>query len=837
MIRPNYILDLNTEIAVDNFAGGGGGSTGIEHALGRHVDECINHDPHALGMHRINHPQSIHHCEDVFEKEPSEICHGRPVGLAWFSPDCKHFSKAKGGKPLSKKIRGLAFVMLKWAKYGAKVLYMENVEEIQTWGPLLHHPKHKKDCACGKPCGKADPTQRGRTWRSFLAALGPGVDPASPDLADMLEVLNRRGRVSVTREELIQGFRYHVEFRELRACDYGAPTIRKRLFLIARKDGKPIVWPEPTHAKPEDIKRGIRLKPYRTVAECIDWSVPCHSIFLSKKQARAVRCKRPLATSSLRRMAKGVDRYVLKAKRPFLVNLTHQGSDERNEPIDKPMATITGARRGEKALVDASVTPFLSEQANASSQRNVSADKPCPTICAETKGGHWSLVSASLTREFGQSIGQPVSDPAPTTTAGGGGKSKLIAASLATHTTGHSGCKPSDPLKTIATGGHHALVTAHLTKFITGSVGKELTEPAPVITAGSHSPETHGGAASTLGLMSASLAHMAHGERDKSGKKRGRGAHAMDEQMPTVTASPDCALVAAHMVQKGHVHSNSDMVKGADEPMRTQATRAEHGVVAASLVKLRGNPDTHGVPGQPSDEPVNTISAGGQHHALSTAYLAQHNAGFNTNPGHDTREPMSTISAKGLQQQVVVGALTVYYGSEADGQALDESMRSVTSKARFGLTEGKTCALETMAPPASEMTAEQIAGAHRVAKFLRRFGVEFEGEFASIVVDGVTLVIFDLGMRMLLPSELFKAQGFPETYVIDRAWMINPKTGELLDVKLTKEQQIRMCGNSVSPPVAAALVAANNPEMCVRFKNDRRKPKRRTAYERSLVRN
>lgn len=752
---PQLILDIHEEIIVDNFAGGGGASTGIELALGRHVDHAINHSFDALGMHRINHPQTVHHCEDVFDVDPEVLAEGRRIGAAWFSPDCKHFSKAKGGKPLDKKIRGLALVMIRYAKIRTRVMFMENVEEIRTWGPLL---------ADGRP----DPAHKGRTWLALLAILGGGIAAEHPDLPMILEVLAG----TVTREECVEGFGYECETRELRACDYGAPTIRKRLFMVARCDGRPIVWPVATHAnaRTEDARqraRGERRRaPWRPIAECIDWHLPCPSIFLSKAQAKKERCRRPLAASTLRRIATGVDRYVLKAAHPFLVSLTHQGG-ERVEPVDEPARTLTGAHRGEKALVvpvlsrfngdhagrvdgalrtqdilsplstqdtsnrfgvaEASLAPFLTEHSNASNQRNFPADEPLRTQCAGVKGGHFATVSVNLMRHFGKSVGQGVDCPAPTVVAGGGGKTALV----------------------------------------TGT-----------------------------------LVHCAHGERDKNGKKRGRGCHDVCEPMPSVLASPDVAIVTGTLVGAGGRAAQS-RPRGLGEPLHTATAKADTCLAAASLVKLRGDVETHG--NAPAlSEPLHTLSAGGKHHGISCAYLAQHNAGFNTTPGRDALEPISSITGSGSQQQVVMGTLAAYYGSEADGQAVDEPLRTISTKPRFGLAE--SVAVMPI------MTEEQIEGARRVAAFLREYGVVFDGEFATI--DGY--VIVDIGMRMLTPRELFRAQGFPEAYVIDRAWVIDPATGALTEVTLTKEQQIRMCGNSVCPPVAAAIVRVNVPEMVVR---------------------
>jgi DNA (cytosine-5)-methyltransferase 1 len=260
-IPPQMGLNFSGEITVDNFAGGGGASTGIEAGLGRPVDIAINHDPASIAMHEVNHPHTRHYCESVWDIDPRKVCAGRPVGLAWFSPDCKHFSKAKGGKPVEKKIRGLAWVVLRWAAtVHPRVIMLENVEEFITWGPLTTDPEG--NCY---PC----PKKKGRTFNSFVNAL--------------------------------KRHSYTVEWKELRACDYGAPTIRKRLFLVARCDGQPISWPEPTHGDPKSaaVKSG-QLKPWRTAAECIDWSLPCPSIFDRKK---------PLAEATLRRIAKGTSRH------------------------------------------------------------------------------------------------------------------------------------------------------------------------------------------------------------------------------------------------------------------------------------------------------------------------------------------------------------------------------------------------------------------------------------------------------------------------------------------------------------------------------------------------
>ncbi|ENV46208.1 hypothetical protein P255_02959 [Acinetobacter brisouii CIP 110357] len=314
---------LPYELIIDNFAGGGGTSTGLEAAFGRPVDIAINHDPKALAMHRANHPDTKHYCESVWDIDPIEVTGNQPVGLVWLSPDCKHFSKAKGGKPVEKKIRGLAWVALRWAaKTRPRVIMLENVEEFKTWGRAAED---------GRPC----PKHKGETFRSFVKALR------------------------------YQG--YEVKWRELRACDYGSPTIRKRFFLIARRDGLPIVFPKPTHADPKssEVKNG-KLKPWRTAAECIDWTIPCPSIFERSK---------PLVDATSRRLANGLVRQVINNPDPFIVDVDSQ-----------------------------QVAPVMTEIANASSPRCMSANEPLRTICAQVKGGHHALVTALIEKHSDKNV-------------------------------------------------------------------------------------------------------------------------------------------------------------------------------------------------------------------------------------------------------------------------------------------------------------------------------------------------------------------------------------------------------------------------------------------------
>jgi DNA (cytosine-5)-methyltransferase 1 len=583
MTARQFILPLAHELIVDLFAGGGGASCGIEQALGRHVDIAVNHDPEAVSLHQANHPQTQHFVSDVFEVDPVAVCDGRPVGLLWASPDCKHFSKAKGGKPVSKKIRGLAWVVVKWAKLARpRMIHLENVEEFQTWGPLL-------------PNGRVCPDRKGRTFRTWKRAL------------------ERLG--------------YVVEHRELRACDYGAPTTRKRLFLTARRDGLPIVWPEPTHAKAPT--RGSGLLPWRTAAECIDWSLPCPSIF-----TRA----RPLAENTMRRIARGVMKYVVGAAEPFIVPVTHP-SDARVQPITEPLRTITSAQRGEFAMAVPTLIQTGYGERPGQAPRVPGLDKPLGTA---VDGQKHALVTAFLAKHYGgnETPGTPLHRPVDTITTQD--HHHLVCASMVALANGDHAERPGtrasavdEPVRTIhAGGGNHALLTAHLAKFRGESPGTAADAPVDTITAGSH-----------------------------NGRPAGAG-HGM-------------------------------------------------GLVASSLVKLRG-----------------------------------------TSTAASTDEPLATVSAQGTHHAEVRALLTKFYGQGGQDQDLREPLHTVPTRDRFAL----------------------------------------------VTVAGELYAIADIGMRMLEPRELYRAQGFPESYVIDRG-----ADGRVLP----KHAQVRMCGNSVCPPLARAIVAAN----------------------------
>ena len=449
-------------IIVDYFAGGGGASVGIELALGHPVTIAVNHDPEAIAMHRANHPYTKHLCESVWDVDPRAECAGRKVGLAWFSPDCKHFSKAKGGTPVSKNIRGLAWVVLRWAgTVRPRVIFLENVEEFLTWGPVRR--------------GKPVKAKRGQTFQKWKAQL--------------------------------EGLGYTVDYRILKASDYGVPTIRKRLYLVARCDGQPIVWPEPTHGDPK--AKGFdpkKLKPWRTAAECIDFKLPTTSIFGREK---------PLKPNTMQRITRGVEKFVLKNPQPFIVQVNHDGGF-RGQSIDEPLQTITakhgygvvapvvtkfqqnslgqspdapldtvmaGATRF--GLAAPVMTPIGYGERDGQYTRAVSVEQPLGTIVAANK--HFLSVTF-ISKYFGGVVGADIENPLPTVTATD--HNALAAAHLLEYYGNAQAGLPLDsPLHTVTTKDRESVVTSHLCVLRNHMDGKDLREPLPTITATGHFAE------------------------------------------------------------------------------------------------------------------------------------------------------------------------------------------------------------------------------------------------------------------------------------------------------------------------------------------------------------
>lgn len=670
-------------LIVDNFAGGGGASTGIEMAIGRSVDIAINHDENAIAMHSTNHPDTQHYCESVFDVDPVSACADLPVTLAWFSPDCRHFSKAKGAKPVKKEIRGLAWIVIRWAlRKRPRVIMLENVEEFRTWGPLIDTPSKPDmpDSLLPMFIGPVypgsshpDPLRAGETFRAFVDMLSTGISVNHPALAECCEFLD----LDPNGEDvamLVAGLGYVVDFRELRACDYGAPTIRKRFFMVMRSDNQPVSWPIPTHGDPKSTEvRNGKLAPWRTAAECIDWEIAAPSIFGRK---------RSLADNTLKRIARGIQRFVIESASPFIVKCNHTSTRThydcfRGQELNSPLQTIT------KTHGYALAVPHLTKFRTGATGQDVS--KPVPTITAGTSkrpggNGHaLGIVEASLTPFI----------------AGNGGSEYQAKP------------RPIDkPAHTILKESHACLVAPVVARQFGCSIGHRIDEPSATITAG-------GGGKSQLVMPT--LIQMGYGERPGQQPR----VLQLDNPLGTVTAVGNKFATVSAFLAKHYGGNYTGPGVGLDGPAHSVTTVDHHAVVASHLVKLRGTCRD----GQRSDAPIPTVTAGGLH----------------------IGEVKTTLAA----------------------QNYDEEKASL------------------------------------VAEFLHKYcGVDCNG---IVNIGDSTFRIVDIGMRMLQPHELYKAQGFPDWYVIDQDYR---------GVKYAKDKQVARCGNAVPPPFAEALVRANLPELC-----------------------
>jgi DNA (cytosine-5)-methyltransferase 1 len=748
-------------LVIDNFAGGGGASTGIEAALGRAIDVAINHDAEAVAMHEANHPGTHHYCQSVWKADPREVVAehgGGPVALAWFSPDCKHFSKAKGGKPVEKNIRDLAWVVVTWAQRVRPLMIMlENVEEFRTWGPL-------------GPDGKPVP----------LGGARPATLPLDLGCAEKLDrpALKRakkpaRRPTGETFELWVAALRklgYRVEDRELKACDYGAPTSRKRLFIVARCDGEPIVWPAPTHGKPgsPDVVSG-RLKPWRTAAEIIDWSIPCPSIF-----ERA----RPLKDATCRRIAHGIMRFVVNNPRPFIVPITHSGGDSRVHSPDEPVRTVTTASRGELAIVAPHVTkfrggaighavdeplhtvtansfikrpggatplglvtatlqaPLFARTAHGERDRSGKGDHgpedSFPTVLATRDSALIAVTIVGCGGRRGQSGPVDPQGPYPVTTAKA--DACLVTAYMAQHNGGKVGHPLPSPVSTLtASGRQQQLVAVTLVKNNFGP------NPAQAVTVPLHTATTQ---ANKFGLLAAMLIQLSYGER------QGQSPRVLDLNLPCGTAvAGGCkqGLVTAFLAK----FASGNAPTGADNPVQTVEGRAKHSLVCAHIEQANT-----GMIGHPIERPLSTIVGKGCTQRLAATSLVKLRG--TSRDGQPVDEPLHTVSAGGTHFAEVSAFLVKYYGNEDSGHRVDQPLHTAPTKDRFGLV--------------------------------------------TVTIHGEEYVIADIGMRMLTPRELARAQGFPDSYVLDP--VVNGKP-------LTKTAQIRMIGNSVCPPMAEALVRAN----------------------------
>lgn len=665
------------ELIIDSFAGGGGASTGIELALGRSPDVAINHDAEALALHRMNHPETMHLPHNVWKIDPVALTAGRPVGLLWASPDCKHFSKAKGGKPVKRNIRDLAWVVVRWARQvRPRVIMLENVEEFRDWGPIS---------AEGVPC-KERKGEEFKRWCGDLKRLG-----------------------------------YKLEHRELRACDYGAPTIRKRLFVIARRDGEKIVWPAPTHGRHDDpdVIAG-RKKPWRTAAEIIDWSLPCHSIFLNREDGREVGVNRPLADATMARIAKGVKRYVLDAAKPFVVTCNHSGEEFRGQDLGEPFKTLAAARDAHGL-----VTPFV-------------------------------------TKFRANSIGHSLEEPMHTVTANGENKVRP------------GGCAPLGIVAPVLVG-------------CGGRAGQSRPRSAD-------EPCATGTAKADVCLVAPVLTYAQQGGLSRSA----------EEPHSTICASTkdQNALIAPYLVPRyGERPGQEPRTRSVEEPAPVIVPTANGGSLAAvALTKFSENST-----GQSPDEPVHTVMPGASRHGVVAAFMAQHNEGPRPGaPGRELFEPVSTVTATGAQQALVASHVINMKGSERADYPAEHPIPTVCAHTTHA-AEVRAFLMKYYGPAIGQGAQDPLHTATAKA----RFGL------VTVEIGGEPYIIADIGMRMLSPRELYRAQGFPEGYIIDRGLKVEVREGWGDDdgpaevVTITKTAQVRMCGNSVCPPLAQALVAAN----------------------------
>lgn len=633
------------EIVVDLFAGGGGASEALKQALGQDPALAYNHDALAIGMHAANHPLTSHHLEDIWHSDPRVDVAGRPIGWFHASPDCTHFSQAKGGQPRSRKTRALSWVLLKWigmllradllngTNTAPRIFSMENVWQILTWGPLV-----AKRCKATGRVLKMDGT---------VAARGERVPVENQQLVPDKRHTGRTWRQFVAA---LRALGYVVEWRKLVASDYGAGTSRERLFLLGRRDGEPIVWPAASHGTAPG------QKPRVSAADCLDFTIPCPSIFGRK---------RDLAEATMKRVAKGIVRHVLEAAEPFVV------------PV--PAGAVDNCE---------AAAAFITEHANASTQRTMAGDEPLRTACAGVKGGHFSVVAPIL--------------------AGVGGR--------AAQSEPRAGDEP------------HYTFTAK----------------------------------ADTALVAPTLVQTGYGERE------GQAPRCLDAQKPlgvVVAGGVKHAVAAASLVTL----RNNMIGAQAQGPLSTIAAQGGHHALAcAHLTAMAQN-----VVGNDLRDQVPTVLAGATRFGVVSAFVEQANGGFYQGHGNDAREPVSTITRSGSQQRLVTadlaqlspeqeaGALRVaaflvkYYGS---GIAVDlhDSLDTVTTKDRLALV--------------------------------------------TVVIKGTPYVIVDIGLRMLKPHELYRAQGFPAGYIIDRTANGTP---------LTTSAAVRMVGNSVSPPPLRALAVAN----------------------------
>lgn len=780
-------LGLFDKPHMDYFAGWGGATLGFELATGRTVDFCVNHCATAIKFHSINHPHARHFISDVNEIDP-DIVLAVQACSAWFSPDCRHFSPARGSAPVSKKVRSLAWVVVKVARAKKRpdVLFVENVPAFLKWGPI-RQARH--------PNGAMRKDPKGRPW--------------------MVPIQDREGETFRKWVRALQRAGYVVAWKVIDAADLGVPQHRKRLFIIARCDGRAIVWPERTHCDPEDVKR-LNLKPYRMAAECIDWSLPCPSIFMGKREARAfkratgIQVQRPLATNTLKRTARGVLKFTLESADPFIVETNHgpsSATDFRVRGVDQPMRTVSGAHG--QAVVTPSVINIERPQNRF---MGGAIDAPLGTITGSPKGGKHAIIAPCIaTIGYGERPGQaprvrPVTEPM-NAVVGNGGKSGIVEPVLiGMGGSGYAG-KPrraSRPAGVVKCDDRRGVVTPFVAQFNNHrggivNLGRDARDPCSTVV----SNGTRQAVVSPVVIPC-------------GGPKRQPTSPA--EPFHTVLGREDSAVAAATLV-KFRGESSGQRI---DRPAPTvtsgsgaaRPAGAPHalGVSQAFLVKFRGT-SAHGAT---IDQPAPSIGSGGQHESIAAVSLVRMNYG--DKQWNAVTEPLSTITGA-VTKAVTYAVLMRYHGS--GGQWSDPAAPCTTVTAM----EGKALTTARCEQASGESLWEMgtLNRAMRVARFMLRYagakvrkhlapvlietaeGLQRIGDVVLVGVKGIMHVMVDIGLRMFKPRELARCQSFPDSYVLPA----NTSTA------------VKLIGNSVPPEVVAALVRSNLPELCTALRRRR----------------
>jgi len=751
------VLDVHQKLIVDLFAGGGGMSSAFELAFGRSPDIAINHDKEAIAMHRANHPQTRHFIADVYEVCPIFATNGRPVGWLHLSPDCTHHSQAAGGQPRSATVRGLSWVGYRWAaQVSPDVISLENVGQILKWGPLIA----KRDKETGRVV-KLD---------GSVAAVGEHV-PVQKQF--LVPDAKREGQTWKKFVRALESLGYKVEWKTIKACDMGAHTTRERLYMLARRDGLPIVWPEQTHFKGAKAK-SVKWKP---AADCIDFSIVSPSIFTRKKE---------LAPATQRRIAKGIKKFVLDNATPFIVPIAHYNGSVSVQSIAEPLRTIVSSTKGgEFALA----SPMIIPATHQGSDRFHNIQEPFRTITAAHRGE--LMLSAPVLAKFrGQSPGSSIEEPVPTITAGG----NCARPAGAAHALG-----VISPIMIQAAHGEGSPGRAQRW----GSGSKSVADPIGTVTgSGGHA------------VAAATLIQIGYGERTGQAPRTldieaplgtvvGTGKHAVvsAQLVGTRSAEPVGAPINAAYLMQANGGFNTTVGHDASLPLSTVTNSgSQQQLITAHLTTLRNN-----CVGVGAEDPVPAITAGGTHHGVVSAVLSSYYTD-ESNRCRDLRDPAATITTENRLGLASV-FLSRQFGASV-GHGADAPHGAITAGGG-----GKSALVECV------LSIEQLDAALGVARWLHEYlgdqptTVLSDEELlalVTVIVDGVPHVIVDIGLRMLQPRELFSAQDFPDDYIIEYGIAEDGSR-----VKLSKSAQVRMCGNSVNRIPAAAFLKCNAPQLSI----------------------